>query len=184
MAVAARDAGAIVTLITGPSNEVIPLGVNAVKVTTAEQMLDAVNQALPVDIAIFAAAVADWKIADYSDKKIKKQVGDEIKTLSFVENPDILKTISNLKNNRPKLVVGFAAETDNVIDNAKAKIKRKGCDLMIVNDVSPKTGIMGGDHNKISLIKLNDEQIEHWDLASKTQIAKQIIEYIGRIKDE
>lgn len=175
----ARDAGAKVTLISGPSSEQAPQGVELVKVKTADQMLAAVNAALPADIAIFAAAVADWKIANYSNSKIKKQAGDDDKILNFVENPDILKTISNLNKDRPQIVIGFAAETNDVVDNAKAKIKRKGCDIMVVNDVSPKTGIMGGDHNQVSIINKHNEKITQLDLATKSQIAQQIINYIG-----
>ncbi len=181
IAAAAVDAGARVTLITGPSSQEIPLGVTAIKVTTAEQMLAATQQALPADIAIFAAAVADWKIADYSNKKIKKQKGDDRKILEFVQNPDILKTISNLKQNRPNLVVGFAAETDNIIANAQAKIKRKSCDIMVVNNVAPHTGIMGGDNNEVSIITPDGKIVKSFSLTSKTQIAKQLITYIGEL---
>lgn len=181
LATAARDAGAKVTLITGPSNQELPIGVEAIKVQTADQMLKAVNNALPADIAIFAAAVADWKVAEYSNSKIKKQVGDDAKTLSFIENPDILKTTSNLAKNRPRLIVGFAAETNNVLANAQAKIKRKGCDLMVVNNVSPETGIMGGDENQVSIISKNNQDIVQLERASKAVIAQQIIKYIGEL---
>ncbi|MCJ8323530.1 MAG: bifunctional phosphopantothenoylcysteine decarboxylase/phosphopantothenate--cysteine ligase CoaBC [Rhizobiales bacterium] len=180
LATAARDAGANVTLITGPSTEPVPQNVKLLKVQTAEQMLSAVLNNLPADIAIFAAAVADWKVADYSEQKIKKHADDDdIKTIQFVENPDILKTISKLVSNRPQLVVGFAAETTDVLKNAQAKIKRKECDIMVVNDVSPKTGIMGGDHNSVRIINLNSEEIIDYKTASKDKIAQQLIAYIG-----
>lgn len=181
LAAAARDAGAKVTLITGPSNEQLPIGVEVVKIQTADQMLTAVANALPADIAIFAAAVADWKIAAYSDKKIKKQAGNDDKTLSFTENPDILKTTSNLIKNRPQIVVGFAAETNDILANAQAKIKRKGCDLMVVNDVSPQTGIMGGDENQVTIINKHNKKIVQLARASKAVIAQQIIKYIGEL---
>lgn len=181
LAAAARDAGAKVTLITGPSNQEPPIGVTTIKIQTADQMLAAVSNALPADIAIFAAAVADWKVAKYSDKKIKKQAGIDDKTLSFIENPDILKTTSNLTKDRPQIVVGFAAETNDVLQNAQAKIKRKGCDLMVVNDVSPQTGIMGGDYNQVSIINKNNQNIVQLERASKAEIATQIIKYIGEL---
>ncbi|MBL1242203.1 MAG: bifunctional phosphopantothenoylcysteine decarboxylase/phosphopantothenate--cysteine ligase CoaBC [OCS116 cluster bacterium] len=181
LAAAARDAGAKVTLITGPSNQELPIGVTTIKIQTADQMLAAVSNALPADIAIFAAAVADWKVAKYSDKKIKKQAGIDDKTLSFIENPDILKTTSNLTKDRPQIVVGFAAETNDVLQNAQAKIKRKGCDLMVVNDVSPQTGIMGGDYNQVSIINKNNQNIVQLERASKAEIATQIIKYIGEL---
>ncbi|MGL1920766.1 MAG: bifunctional phosphopantothenoylcysteine decarboxylase/phosphopantothenate--cysteine ligase CoaBC [Hyphomicrobiales bacterium] len=181
LAVAARDAGADVTLITGPSNEEIPEGITAIKINTADEMLKATQSALPADIAIFAAAVADWKIATYSDKKIKKQKGDDDKTLTFTENPDILKTIANLTEDRPQWVIGFAAETNDIMQNAQAKIKRKGCDYIVVNNVSPKTGVMGGDYNKVSIINQAGQQIEQLERASKTEIANQIIKFIGEL---
>lgn len=181
LAAAARDAGAKVTLITGPSNQELPIGVTTIKIQTADQMLAAVSKALPADIAIFAAAVADWKVAKYSDKKIKKQAGIDDKTLSFIENPDILKTTSNLTKGRPQIVVGFAAETNDVLQNAQAKIKRKGCDLIVVNDVSPQTGIMGGDYNQVSIINKNNPDIVQLERASKAEIATQIIKYIGEL---
>lgn len=184
IAIAARNAGAKVTLVTGPSEQEIPEGIVAIKVETAVQMLAATQQALPADIAIFTAAVADWRIVDYSTQKIKKKPGGDAKTLTFVENPDLLKTVANLGDKRPNLVIGFAAETDNVIDNAKTKIIRKGCDMMVINDVSPNTGIMGGDHNKVSIITKNSDKIVEFKLASKQQIANQLIDYIGVYIDE
>lgn len=182
IAAAARDAGANVTLITGPSNEPIPLGVNAIKVKTADQMLAAVKQSLPADIAIFAAAVADWKVAEYSTIKIKKQSNTDDKTISFIENPDILKTIANLATGRPKTVIGFAAETNDIIQNAQAKIKRKGCDYILVNNVSPETGIMGGDYNQLSIINAAGKTVKTLAKASKAEIASQIIEFITDIQ--
>ncbi len=188
LADAARRAGAKVTLITGPSNEVLPYGVKLKQVRTAQQMMSAVQQSLPADIAVFAAAVSDWKIANYSDVKIKKQQhpdknSTDEKTLTFVENPDILKTIASLTKNRPSLVVGFAAETDDILENARAKIIRKNCDILVVNDVSPATGIMGGDYNKVSIMNKHNQQIVELPKASKAQIARNIIDYIGKINE-
>ena len=123
-------------LVCGPVNLPDPPGVSVVKVETARQMLDAVEKALPADVAIFAAAVADWRAERPSDSKIKKQQG-RTPTLKLVENPDILSTIAHRKSGRPRLVIGFAAETDDVIANAKAKLAKKGCDWILANDVSP-----------------------------------------------
>ncbi len=151
IAAAAAAAGADVVLVSGPVNLPDPPGVSVIKVETARQMLDAVEQALPADVAIFAAAVADWRTEQASASKIKKQQG-RTPTLKLVENPDILSTIAHRKSGRPRLVIGFAAETDHVIANAKAKLANKGCDWILANDVSPETGIMGGDVNTIHLI--------------------------------
>ncbi|MEI8145240.1 MAG: bifunctional phosphopantothenoylcysteine decarboxylase/phosphopantothenate--cysteine ligase CoaBC, partial [Alphaproteobacteria bacterium] len=135
LARAAAEAGAEVTLISGPVALADPVGVKVVHVESARDMLAAVQAALPADIAIFAAAVADWRAADIASGKLKKGAGGP-PTLSFVENPDILATTAQLKSGRPSLVVGFAAETDALIDNAKAKLTRKGCDLIVANDVA------------------------------------------------
>ncbi len=121
-----------------------------VRVQSAQQMLEATQAALPAEVAIFAAAVADWRVTSASGSKIKK-IDGALPTLSLAENPDILATVSQLSNGRPRLVVGFAAETDNVVENAVAKRKRKGCDWIVANDVSPETGIMGGKKTKSSL---------------------------------
>ncbi len=175
IAAAAAAAGAEVMLVSGPVNVPDPPGVTVVKVETARQMLDAVEQNLPVDIAIFAAAVADWRSAEPSTTKIKKQQG-RTPTLKLIENPDILSTIAHRKTGRPRLVIGFAAETDNVIANAKAKLAKKGCDWILANDVSPATGIMGGDTNTIHLI--TPTNVESWPPQSKDDAARMLI---GRI---
>ncbi|MEM7091261.1 MAG: bifunctional phosphopantothenoylcysteine decarboxylase/phosphopantothenate--cysteine ligase CoaBC, partial [Pseudomonadota bacterium] len=143
--------GAQVTFVTGPADVPAPEGVTVVAVQSALEMADAVAAALPADAGVFAAAVADWRVAQASDRKLKKS-RDGLPTLSFAENPDILKTVSHLKDGRPALVVGFAAETDDVIANATAKRERKGCDWIVANDVSPETGIMGGAENAVVLI--------------------------------
>lgn len=164
--------GAQVVFITGLARVPPPVGVEAVPVETARQMLDAVRAALPADAAIFAAAVADWRVTTTSDAKIKKAPGGAAPTLDFAENPDILATVSALREDRPALVVGFAAETDDVIANAIAKRARKGCDWILANDVRPATGIMGGTENAVTLITA--EGVESWPRMSKTEVAKRL----------
>ncbi len=173
IAAAAARAGAEVTLVSGPVNVPAPPGVTAVQVESARDMLQAAERALPVDIAIFAAAVADWRVAQAGAQKIKKKGGQMTPELALVENPDILSIIAHHKSLRPKLVIGFAAETDNVIANAKAKLVSKGCDWILANDVSPRTGIMGGDRNTIQLITA--QGIEPWPSQSKEDVAAMLI---------
>jgi len=140
-------------------------------------MLQAAERALPVDVAIFAAAVADWRVANAGDQKIKKKSGQTTPELSLVENPDILSTIAHRKLQRPKLVIGFAAETENVAANAKAKLASKGCDWILANDVSPQTGIMGGDSNTIQLVTA--QGIEPWPPQTKQDVAAMLIARIA-----
>jgi phosphopantothenoylcysteine decarboxylase/phosphopantothenate--cysteine ligase len=179
IAAAAAAAGADVVLVSGPVNLPDPLGfasrLAVVKVETARQMLDAVEKAMPADVAIFAAAVADWRTERLSESKIKKQQG-RTPTLELIENPDILSIIAHRKSGRPELVIGFAAETDDVITNAKAKLARKGCDWILANDVSPETGIMGGDTNTIHLITAAG--VEAWPPQSKDSVAHMLMERI------
>jgi phosphopantothenoylcysteine decarboxylase/phosphopantothenate--cysteine ligase len=175
IAAAAAAAGADVVLISGTVNLPDPPGMTVVKIETARQMLDAVEKALPADVAIFAAAVADWRTERPSDSKIKKQQG-QTPTLKLVENPDILSTIAHRKSGRPRLVIGFAAETDDVIANAKAKLAKKGCDWILANDVSPETGIMGGDANTIHLISAGG--VEDWPPQSKDDVAHMLVERV------
>jgi len=152
-----------------------------VRIETARQMLAAVEKALPADVTIFAAAVADWRVDRESDSKIKKQ-GGKTPTLTLTENPDILSTISHLGSGRPQLVIGFAAETDDLIANAKAKLAKKGCDWILANDVSPATGIMGGDANTIHLITADG--VENWPPQSKDDVAQTLIaRVIAALKD-
>jgi phosphopantothenoylcysteine decarboxylase/phosphopantothenate--cysteine ligase len=176
IAAAAAAAGADVVLVSGPVNLTDPPGLTVVKIETAQQMLEAVEQALPADVAIFSAAVADWRADRQSDSKIKKQSG-KTPTLTLTENPDILSTVAHLNNNRPRLVIGFAAETDDLIANAKAKLARKGCDWIVANDVSPATGIMGGDTNTVHLVTANG--VEDWPPQSKEQVARSLIERVA-----
>jgi phosphopantothenoylcysteine decarboxylase/phosphopantothenate--cysteine ligase len=176
IAAASAAAGADVVLVSGPVNLPDPPGLAIVKVETARQMLEAVEQALPADVAIFAAAVADWRAEQPSESKIKKQQG-HTPTLKLIENPDILSTIAHRKPGRPRLVIGFAAETDHVIANAKAKLAGKGCDWILANDVSSATGIMGGDANTIHLITSAD--VESWPPQSKDDVARTLVERIA-----
>jgi phosphopantothenoylcysteine decarboxylase/phosphopantothenate--cysteine ligase len=176
IAAAAAAAGADVVLVSGPVNLPDPFGIAVVKIETAQQMLKAVEQALPVDVAIFAAAVADWRAERPSDSKIKKQPG-QTPTLSLTENPDILSTIAHLRGNRPRLVVGFAAETNDIIANARAKLARKGCDWVVANDVTPATGIMGGDTNTVHLVTASG--VEDWPPQSKDDVARNLIERVA-----
>jgi len=173
---ALAGAGAEVVFVTGPADVPPPLGVEVMKVQTAVEMLDAVNGALPADGAIFAAAVADWRVDGASGSKLKKGAGG-LDALAYAENPDILATVSAMTKDRPELVVGFAAETDNVIENAKKKRARKGCDWIVANDVSPETGIMGGSENDVTLISA--EGTEDWPRMTKEQVARRLVQKIA-----
>ena len=170
IAAALRDLGAKVTFVSGPATVAPPAGVTVVRVETAQQMLAAAEAALPADVAVFAAAVADWRVANAADKKIKKDGSGKMPSLNFTENPDILALVSQLKINRPKLVIGFAAETDNLLAHATAKRARKGCDWIVANDVSPMTGIMGGAENAVTLI--TDAGVDVWPRMEKTSVAR------------
>jgi phosphopantothenoylcysteine decarboxylase / phosphopantothenate---cysteine ligase len=178
IAAAAARAGAEVTLVSGPVNRPDPPGVTVLHVESARDMLRAVENALPADVAIFAAAVADWRVANAGEQKIKKQAGQPTPELALTENPDILSTIAHRKTQRPQLVIGFAAETENVAANAKAKLARKGCDWILANDVSPATGIMGGDRNTIELVTA--QGIEPWPPQSKEDVAAMLIAHIAQ----
>jgi phosphopantothenoylcysteine decarboxylase / phosphopantothenate---cysteine ligase len=177
IAAAAAIAGADVILVSGPVTVPDPPGVKVIKVETAREMLQAVERALPVDAAIFAAAVADWRVANAVEQKLKKQAGKTTPELSLVENPDILATIAKRKTQRPKLVIGFAAETENVAANAKAKLAGKGCDWILANDVSPQSGVMGGDRNTITLVRASG--VEAWPPQSKDEVAAMLIARIA-----
>ena len=170
--------GADVTFVTGPADVPPPAGVQVIKVQTAREMLEAVQSALPAEAAIFAAAVADWRVKSVSGSKIKKDAKGKPPNLDFDENPDILASVAAMKLDRPKLVVGFAAETDDVIANAKVKLKRKGCDWIVANDVSPATGIMGGTENAVTLITAKGT--EDWPRMSKDQVAAKLAAAIAR----
>ena len=182
IAAAAVDAGADVTLISGPVNLPDPPGAKVIKVESAREMLRAVESALPADVAIFAAAVADWRIANAGVQKLKKQPGHTTPEFALVENPDILATIAGRKTQRPKLVIGFAAETENVVANAKAKLARKHCDWILANDVSPQSGVMGGDRNTITLVRASG--VEAWPPQSKDAVATKLVTRIADALDE
>jgi len=178
IAAAAAAAGAEVVLVSGPVTVPDPAGVSVLKVETARQMLEAVEQALPADVAVFAAAVADWRPRKASAGKIKKD-GRGPPTLELVENPDILATLAHRKSGRPRLVIGFAAETDDVLAHAKAKLKKKGCYWILANDVSPATDIMGGADNTVHLISAAG--VEAWPPQSKEGVARMLV---GRVATE
>jgi phosphopantothenoylcysteine decarboxylase/phosphopantothenate--cysteine ligase len=190
IAAAAQAAGADVVLVSGPVELDDPAGVSVTHVESARDMLQAVEAALPADIAIFAAAVADWRVAREGEQKLKKTSAG-MPPLQLVENPDILATISKLPGLRPALVIGFAAETENLIENAKAKLARKGCDWIVANDVSPATGVMGGDRNTIHLLTQDaksirdgngvsvDIRIESWPVMTKEEVAATLMARIA-----
>lgn len=172
LAVALRDLGARVSFVTGPASVPPPQGVEVLRVETAAQMLAAVEAALPADAAIFAAAVADWRVANASGSKLKKDGSGQAPTLEFAENPDILARVATMKKGRPQLVIGFAAETDSVVAHATAKRLRKGCDWMVANDVRPATGIMGGTENAVTLI--TEAGAEDWPRLAKDEVARRL----------
>jgi phosphopantothenoylcysteine decarboxylase/phosphopantothenate--cysteine ligase len=176
IAAAAAAAGADVTLVSGPVNLADPAGVKVVKVETAQDMLAAVSKALPADVAVFAAAVADWRVDRPNAGKIKKQPGGTPK-LGLVENPDILASVAHRTSGRPRLVIGFAAETDHIVAHAKTKLARKGCDWIIANDVSAASGVMGGDRNTVHLVTAGG--VESWPPQSKDEVARALIARIA-----
>jgi phosphopantothenoylcysteine decarboxylase / phosphopantothenate---cysteine ligase len=177
IAAAAAKMGARVTLVSGPTALADPDGVGIVRVETARDMHAAVLAALPADIAIFAAAVADWGVADTGAQKLKKAAGSAPPALKLEENPDILAAVSALATQRPKLVIGFAAETENVIEHAKAKRTRKGCDWIVANNVSLTAGITGGvfagEANQVHLI--TQKGVEDWPIMSKAEVAERLL---------
>jgi phosphopantothenoylcysteine decarboxylase / phosphopantothenate---cysteine ligase len=180
IAAAAQAAGAQVTLISGPVDLEDPPGVAVIHVESAREMLEKVEASLPADVAIFAAAVADWRVANEGPQKLKKTPAG-MPPLQLVENPDILATISKLRDGRPPLVIGFAAETEHLIENANAKLARKGCDWIVANDVSPATGVMGGDRNTIHLLTRGghdtkaDIKVESWPVMTKEEVASALV---------
>jgi phosphopantothenoylcysteine decarboxylase/phosphopantothenate--cysteine ligase len=171
IAAALRDLGARVTFVTGPATVPAPGGVEVVRVETAREMAAAVEAALPADAAVMAAAVADWRVANASGQKMKKDGSGKAPALEFAENPDILATVSKGAR-RPRLVVGFAAETTDVVAHAIAKRQRKGCDWIVANDVSDGTGIMGGSENAVTLI--SDDGAEAWPRMAKDAVARKL----------
>jgi phosphopantothenoylcysteine decarboxylase/phosphopantothenate--cysteine ligase len=177
LAAAAVARGAETVLISGPTELMPPLGARLVRVRTAEEMLRAVEQNMPVDIGIFAAAVADWRMSNISEEKIKKTAATKVPSLILAETPDILHSIASRKSKRPQIVVGFAAETDNVVENAKAKLRRKGAELIVANDVSEGSGVMGGMRNKVHLISA--QGVESWPELSKEDVAERLVDRLA-----
>jgi len=176
---ALRDLGARVSLISGPTALEAPDGVETIHVESARDMLAACKNSLPADVAICVAAVADWRMKNVPDQKIKKQDGT-LPALQLTENPDILEFLARKTDRRPDLVIGFAAETENIQDNARAKLARKGCDWIVANDVSTRDGgqsVMGGDHNRVSLI--TESAIEDWEQAPKDEVARRLARKIA-----
>jgi phosphopantothenoylcysteine decarboxylase/phosphopantothenate--cysteine ligase len=185
IAAAAQAAGADVTLICGPVELADPAGVTVKHVESAREMLRQVEAALPADVAIFTAAVADWRVKHAGSQKLKKSAGG-LPQLELIENPDILATISRLPLRRPALVIGFAAETEHLIENAKIKLTHKRCDWIVANDVSPETGVMGGDRNTIHLISKDDSdtsgdgfRVESWPVMTKDDVAVALVDRIA-----
>jgi phosphopantothenoylcysteine decarboxylase / phosphopantothenate---cysteine ligase len=176
IAAALAGLGADTVLVSGPTQEPAPADVRLVPVETAAQMLAACEEALPVDVAVMAAAVADWRVARVAAHKLKKD-GKGPPTLVLAENPDILATIAGRANDRPALVIGFAAETQDIIDNSRAKRRRKGCDWILANDVSPGSGTFGGDSNRIHLV--DADGVEDWPVMTKIEVAGRLARRIG-----
>jgi phosphopantothenoylcysteine decarboxylase/phosphopantothenate--cysteine ligase len=176
IAAALAALGADTVLVSGPTREPVPLGVKIVPVETATEMLAACEAALPVDVAVMAAAVADWRVETATLHKLKKD-GGRPPVLRLAENPDILSCVAQRSNDRPALVIGFAAETENVVENARRKRERKRCDWILANDVSPGTNTFGGDQNTIHLVDLDG--VEHWPVITKREVAARLAERIA-----
>jgi phosphopantothenoylcysteine decarboxylase/phosphopantothenate--cysteine ligase len=175
IATALARRGAKTTLVSGPTNLPDPAGVEVIHIESARDMLAACERALPADVAVCAAAVADWRVAREAGEKLKKN-GAAPPALEMAENPDILATLSAAANTRPALVIGFAAETENVVEYARAKLARKGCDWILANDVSPETGTFGGDDNTIHLV--STDGVEDWPRMSKSDVAERLADRI------
>jgi phosphopantothenoylcysteine decarboxylase / phosphopantothenate---cysteine ligase len=173
---AAAEAGAAVMLVSGPVKLPDPPGMKVIHVESARAMLAAVEAGLPADAAVFAAAVADWRVAEAGAQKTKKTAAGP-PTLALVENPDILATVAKRETGRPRLVVGFAAETERVIENAREKLAKKGCDWIVANDVSKETGVMGGDRNAVHLVTARG--VEAWPSQSKEDVARALVARIA-----
>ena len=176
IAAALARLGAETILVSGPTREPTPAGVKLIGVESAAEMLAATEGNLPVDVAVMAAAVSDWRVESIATQKLKKN-GKGPPTLRLTENPDILATIAHRGNDRPALVVGFAAETENVVANAKAKRLKKGCDWILANDVSPDTGVFGGDSNTIHLVSADG--VEDWQVMTKAEVARRLADRIA-----
>ncbi len=177
IAEALSDAGADTVLVSGPVEIAAPSRAKLVKIETAREMMVACEASLPVDVAVCTAAVADWRPDTSANSKLKKQDEAAVPALKLIENPDILATLSHHKTKRPQLVIGFAAETDDVLTNAQAKRARKGCDWIVANDVGAGTTVMGGEHNRVHL--LSAEGAESWPELSKAEVARRLTKRIA-----
>jgi phosphopantothenoylcysteine decarboxylase/phosphopantothenate--cysteine ligase len=177
IAAALAELGAETILVSGPTALADPPGVSVFRIESAREMLTACERALPVEVAVCAAAVADWRAASAAEQKLKKNGGEDSPSLRLAENPDILATLSQPGNRRPRLVVGFAAETENVVVNARVKRAKKGCDWLLANDVSPGTGTFGGDRNTIHLV--TEKGVETWPTLAKDDVARRLAERIA-----
>ncbi len=178
---AAQQLGAQVILVSGPVHQPLPPGVEVQPVETAAEMLEACQAALPADIAIFAAAVADWRVAEQVNSKVKKQAGGAPPFFELVENPDVLATIAKSSKKRPAIVIGFAAETDDLVENAKAKLVKKNCDIVVANDVSPESDVMGGMRNSVHLVSAGG--VESWPEMSKDAVADRLMQHLAGLLD-
>jgi phosphopantothenoylcysteine decarboxylase/phosphopantothenate--cysteine ligase len=176
IAAALAALGAETVLVSGPTQEPTPAGVRFVAIESATEMLAATEANLPVDVAVMAAAVSDWRIETVATQKLKKN-GKGPPSLRLTENPDILATVARRSNDRPTLVIGFAAETENVVANATEKRRRKGCDWILANDVSSGSGVFGGDRNTIHLV--DGETVEDWPVLTKQEVASRLAERIA-----
>jgi phosphopantothenoylcysteine decarboxylase/phosphopantothenate--cysteine ligase len=177
IAAALARLGAETVLISGPTREPDPLGVRTVHVETAAEMLASCEANLPVDVAVCAAAVADWRVAQMGEQKLKKEAGQEAPVLQLATNPDILASLASAGAKRPALVIGFAAETEHLLAHAKAKLSRKGCDWILANDVGPGSGTFGGDSNLVHLV--SQHGAEEWPRLSKLDVAARLAERIA-----
>jgi phosphopantothenoylcysteine decarboxylase/phosphopantothenate--cysteine ligase len=178
----AFELGARVILVSGPTNLPVPEGMEVIPVETAMEMLAACEMEMPADIAIFAAAVADWRVVSPADKKMKKTSKKDVPDLHLTQNPDILSTIAHSKKDRPELVVGFAAETNDVIKNARKKLKSKACDLIVANDVSAASGVMGGANNTVHLVSTSG--VQDWPQMPKQQVADRLMAHLAEMLDK
>lgn len=177
IAAALAELGAETILVSGPTALADPPGVSVFRIESARDMLTACERALPVEVAVCAAAVADWRAASAAEQKLKKNGGEDSPSLRLAENPDILATLSQPGNRRPRLVIGFAAETENVVVNARVKRAKKGCDWILANDVAPGTGTFGGDRNTIHLV--TEKGVETWPTLAKDDVARRLAERIA-----
>jgi phosphopantothenoylcysteine decarboxylase/phosphopantothenate--cysteine ligase len=177
IAAAAARAGARVTLISGPVEIPDPAGVTTIHVETAREMMDVVTVALPADVAVMTAAVADWRAVTPARAKLKKDGTGKPPALALAENPDILTAVAKHKTLRPTLVIGFAAETNDLLKNAAGKLKAKGADWIVANDVSAASGVMGGDDNTVHIVSASG--IEDWPKLAKTEVAERLVARIA-----